>query len=231
MITNVLLDLDGTLTDPALGITNCIAYALDRLDVAVPHPRDLHFAIGPPLRGTFATLLATDDAAVIERAMVLYRERFADSGLFENVVYDGVPEMLATLKARNYRLLLATSKPQVYARRILAHFNILSPFDGIYGSELDGVRQHKGELLAYLLDREGIDPATAVMVGDRHHDIDAARANGCRAVGILYGYGSAEELVHADSLCESPGCIPTHVTAIQNMLANGLPNHIAKSVS
>ena len=133
MITNVLLDLDGTLTDPATGITNCIAYALTRVDVAAPSPNDLHFAIGPPLRGSFATLLKTNDTVLIERAMVLYRERFAETGLFENIVYNGVPEMLTDLKARNYRLLLATAKPHVYARRILRHFNIATQFDGIYG--------------------------------------------------------------------------------------------------
>lgn len=207
MITHALLDLDGTLTDPALGITSCIAYALARLNVAVPPASALHFAIGPPLRGTFATLVGTDDAVVIERAMAFYRERFADVGLFENVLFDGVPETLATLKARNIVLLLATAKPHVYARRILAHFDILAPFGAIYGSELDGVRQHKGNLLAYLIVQEGVDPRNAVMIGDRHHDIDAAHANGCRAIGVTYGYGSASELAHADKLCHSPNDI------------------------
>ena len=204
MIVNVLLDLDGTLTDPALGITNCIAYALTGLGVAAPPSQELHFAIGPPLRGSFATLLATDDAQLIERAMVLYRERFADTGLFENTLYDGVPEVLAALKAQNHRLILATAKPHVYARRILDYFGILAPFDAIYGSELDGTRQHKGDLLAHLISRENIDPQTAVMVGDRHHDIDAAHANGCLAIGVTYGYGSAEELAQANLLCASP---------------------------
>ena len=204
MIVNVLLDLDGTLTDPALGITNCIAYALTRLGVAAPPSQELHFAIGPPLRGSFATLLATDDAQLIERAMVLYRERFADTGLFENTLYDGVPEVLAALKAQNHRLILATAKPHVYARRILDYFGIFAPFDAIYGSELDGTRQHKGDLLAHLIAREKIDPQTAVMVGDRHHDIDAAHANGCLAIGVTYGYGSAEELAQANLLCASP---------------------------
>jgi len=204
LIVNVLLDLDGTLTDPASGITNCIAYALSRLGVAAPPPQELHFAIGPPLRGSFATLLATADAQLVERAMVLYRERFADTGLFENTLYDDVPEMLAALKAQNHRLILATAKPHVYARRILDHFGILAPFDAIYGSELDGTRQHKVDLLAYLLLCEGIAPETAVMVGDRHHDIYAAHANGCLAIGVTYGYGSAEELAHANLRCDSP---------------------------
>lgn len=214
MITNVLLDLDGTLSDPALGITNCIAYALARLGVAAPPAHDLHFAIGPPLRGTFATLLATKETVIIEHAMAFYRERFADTGLFENIVYDGVAEMLAALKAQNYRLLLATAKPHVYARRILDHFSILVSFDGIYGSELDGTRQHKGDLLAHLFALERINPRSAVMIGDRHHDIDAARANGCRAIGVTYGYGSADELTHADRLCDSPAHIAETIVSL-----------------
>jgi phosphoglycolate phosphatase len=218
LIANVLLDLDGTLTDPALGITNCIAYALTRLDVAPPPASELHFAIGPPLRASFATLLKTSDVALIEQAMVLYRERFVDTGLFENTLYDGVPEMLATLKALNHHLLLATAKPHVYATRILAHFGILAPFDAVYGSELDGVRQHKGDLLAYLLEREGIDSSSAVMIGDRHHDIDAARANGCHAIGVTYGYGSAGELAHADRLCDSPAHIAGTISSMTTIL-------------
>lgn len=218
MIANVLLDLDGTLTDPAAGITNCIAYALTRLGVEPPPANELHFAIGPPLRASFATLLNTSDVAIIEQAMVLYRERFADTGLFENAIYDGVPEILLTLKARNHRLLLATAKPHVYAKRILAHFGILAPFDGVYGSELDGVRQHKGELLAYLLERESIDPSGTVMIGDRHHDIDAARANCCRSIGVTYGYGSAVELAHADRLCDSPAHIAAAISGMSTMV-------------
>jgi phosphoglycolate phosphatase len=218
LIDNVLLDLDGTLTDPALGITNCIAYALTRLGVTPPPVKELHFAIGPPLRASFATLLKTSNAAIVEQAMKLYRERFSDTGLFENALYDGVPEMLVTLKARNHRLLLATAKPHVYATRILAHFGILAPFDAVYGSELDGVRQHKGDLLAYLFERESIAPSNAVMVGDRHHDIDAARANGCHAIGVTYGYGSADELAHADRLCDSPAQIAGTISGISTML-------------
>lgn len=197
-MATILLDLDGTLTDPALGITNCIAYALKRLHSEPPPAEALHFAIGPPLRGSFATLLDTTDATTIEEAMSFYRERFATVGLFENMVYDGVPQMLADLKANHFRLLLATAKPQVYATRILEHFNLRAAFDHVYGSELDGTRQHKTDLLAYLIAEQNLAPAYAVMIGDRHHDIDAARANGCRSLGVTYGYGCADELAQAD---------------------------------
>ena len=149
--------------------------------------------------------------------MLFYREHFADIGLFENIVYDGVPTLLATLKRRNFRLLLATAKPHVYAHRILAHFGILAPFNAVYGSELDGVRQHKGDLLAYLFHCEAIDPRSAVMVGDRHHDIAAAHANGCRAIGVTYGYGSTDELVQADTMYMSPADIADAISTLDTL--------------
>jgi phosphoglycolate phosphatase len=202
----ILFDLDGTLTDPKEGITRCINYALERMAREPLDTNQLLFAIGPPLRTSFARLLETDDPRAIELAMKYYRERFATVGLLENYVYSGITEMLATLKSRGCRMLLATAKPHVYAHRILEHFNLLAPFDGVYGSELDGTRQHKSELLVYLLEREQIDPACrlTVMVGDRAHDIDAAHANGCRAMGVLWGYGSTSELAHAEMTCEFP---------------------------
>jgi phosphoglycolate phosphatase len=202
----VLFDLDGTLTDPKEGITRCINYALERMAREPLDTNELLFAIGPPLRASFARLVETDDPRAIELAMKYYRERFTTVGLLENHVYYGIPEVLATLKTSGCRMLLATAKPHVYAQRILAHFNLLAPFDGVYGSELDGTRQHKGELLVYLLEREQIDPAhrLTIMVGDRSHDIEAAHANGCGAMGVLWGYGSALELAHADMTCEFP---------------------------
>jgi len=202
----VLLDLDGTLTDPKDGITRSIRYALERLARPSPDDADLLFAIGPPLRASFARLMKTEDAEAIEVAMTLYRERFATVGLFENRVYDGIPEMLAALKHNGCKLLLATAKPHVYALQILEHFKLLTHFDGIYGSELDGTRQHKADLLDHLLTCEKLDPAyrLTVMVGDRHHDIDAAHANGCGAMAVSWGYGSEAELAHADMIATCP---------------------------
>lgn len=202
----ILFDLDGTLTDPKEGITNCIRYALERMAREPPHASELLFAIGPPLRTSFAKLLETDDTRAIELAMKHYRERFSTVGLFENSVYPGIPEMLAYIKTKGCRVLLATAKPHVYAKRILEHFSMLAPFDSIYGSELDGTRQHKTDLLAYLLKHERVNPADRpiVMIGDRSHDIEAAHANACSAIGVSWGYGSASELAGADLICDEP---------------------------
>lgn len=202
----ILFDLDGTLTDPVEGITRSIQHALDNLGGQNRTRAELAAYIGPPLRGTFAFLLETEDPLVIEHAMSLYRERFSVSGLFENEVYADVPEMLATLVARGYRLYVATSKPRIYATRIVAHFSLAQYFIGVYGSELDGRFDNKGELIAYLLQQEHLLPAATAMVGDRSHDIVAAKQNGLSAIGVSYGYGSYDELVEArtDHICRSP---------------------------
>ena len=219
-IQNVLLDLDGTLTDPQTGITRCIAHALGAMGHTPPPTPELLFAIGPPLRGSFATLLNTSDPAQIETAMALYRERFATIGLFENEVYNGVPKMLAKLHSAGYRLLLATAKPHVYAVRILEHFNLHLPFTGMYGAELDGTRQNKRDLLAHLLAREQLDANTCVMIGDRSHDIHAAQANGCASIGVKWGYGSAGELSDADRRCDTPNELPPVIGALSGALGS-----------
>ena len=141
--------------------------------------------------------------------MSLYREPFSVTGLFENDVYAGVPEMLAALRAMRHTLYIATSKPRVYAERIVEHFSLAPYFAGVYGSELDGRFDNKGELLAHLVRHEALSPATTVMVGDRSHDIVAAKQNGLRSIGVTYGYGSYDELVQAgaDRICHSPADI------------------------
>ena len=205
-ITTLLFDLDGTLVDPAEGITRSIQFALEQMGHSVPSRDDLLAYIGPPLRHSFATLIQTTEPTQVERAMTLYRQRYATIGLFENQVYEGIPALLASLRQKQYRLFLATAKPHLYARRILAHHGLDGYFAGVYGSELDGRHDDKGELLAYLLKEEGLAAAATVMVGDREHDIHAARQNGLHTIGVTYGYGSAQELTQAgaDWLCHTP---------------------------
>lgn len=213
MTRSVLFDLDGTLTDPKPGITGCIAHALRELGHEPPCADDLEWCIGPPLFRSFPILLGTDDAPLVERAVALYRERFSDVGLYENAVYAGVPEMLACARQKGCRLFVATSKPTVFARRIVEHFDLASLFEGVYGSELDGMRCDKGELIAHVLEVEGLDLDETIMVGDREHDMIGAARCGVRGIGVLYGYGSREELLAsgAAALCERPEDVLDHI--------------------
>ena len=219
MTTRVLLfDLDGTLTDPRPGIVGCIRFALDRLRVSCPSDDVLASYIGPPLRGTFATLLDTSDAERIEEALRLYRRRFADTGLYENKVYEGVPAMLDTVGHVACAAYVATSKPAVYAERIVSHLRLGHHFRKVYGAELDGRWDDKAELLAYLLATEGVGPSASVMIGDRAADIMAAKANEVRSIGVLWGYGSETELTDAgaDMLCRTPSELATHLSEAQS---------------
>lgn len=192
--TTIFFDLDGTLTDPAEGITRSIQYALARLGCHVPPAAGLRAWIGPPLRQSFAHYLGTDDQALVEQAMIFYRERFANVGLFENVVYAGVPELLADLRAAGYRLYLATSKPLPYAERILAHFSLAHHFTLIGGATLDGRLSEKAQIIGELLRADDFSGTRCIMVGDREHDVLGARAHGLPCVAVTYGYGSLAEL-------------------------------------
>jgi len=202
----VLFDLDGTLTDPREGITRSIAYALERMGMRPPPLDELTFAIGPPLRASFARLLGRDDGTAVEEAIRLYRERFADVGLFENEPYEGIAEVLATVRRSGAAMIVCTSKPLVYARRIVEHFGLHAHFDAVHGCELDGTREDKRDLMEYLLPLHGLAPSEAAMVGDRGADMRAARHHGLHAIGALWGYGSADELREfgADVLCDAP---------------------------
>jgi phosphoglycolate phosphatase len=194
-MTAIFFDLDGTLTDPKLGITRSIQYALGKLDHPAPPADELTWCIGPPLHASFKTMLGGDDRAAL--AVSLYRERFGDVGLFENEIYAGVTDTLSALQAAGHRLFVATGKPVIYAERIVAHFGLGGYFDCVFGAELDGRRADKTELLGYALQAASADPSRAVMIGDRSHDMIGARNNAMTAVGVLYGYGSREELLAA----------------------------------
>jgi phosphoglycolate phosphatase len=198
----IFFDLDGTLTDPKTGITRSIQYALEKLHRDVPTEDELVWCIGPPLLGSFETLLG--DRQLAATALSFYRERFAETGLYENRVYSGVEDVLATLGASGRRLFIATSKPAIYARRIVEHFGIGDYFEQLFGSELDGTRSDKTDLLGHALGETGTDSREAIMIGDRSHDMIGARNNNMTAVGVLYGYGSKDELVAAGAQRISP---------------------------
>ncbi|MEO8751420.1 MAG: HAD hydrolase-like protein [Casimicrobiaceae bacterium] len=214
----LLFDLDGTLTDNYPGITRSILYALDRMGVAPPVDGTLLRCVGPPLRESFAWLLDTRDVPQIEQAIAFYRERYADVGWRENVVYDGIDEMLATLAGGPSRLFLCTSKPELFARRIVTLFGLSGYLDGIYGADLEGRLDDKVKLLAHLAATEGVDTERTIMIGDRSHDIRAARMNGTRSVGVLWGYGAPEELAGADAIVATPAELPAALAAVAGQL-------------
>lgn len=207
-IDTVFLDLDGTLTDPKIGITGSIQYALEKLGVPVPTQDELTWCIGPPLRASFVALLGGEKDA--DRGVELYRERFGTIGLFENTLYPGIADTLTAVTTPGRRLFVATSKPHVFADRIIDHFGLRKHFTRVFGSELDGTRVDKSDLLRYALDEASVDPARAIMIGDRKHDIIGAANNGIAAIGVLYGYGGREELTSAGAkhLVASPAEIP-----------------------
>ena len=209
---HLLFDLDGTLTDPKQGIVTCIRHALQCLDIEIATDIRLESYIGPPLRDTFRSLCGGDSN--VEAAVGYYRERFATVGLFENRVYDGIPRCLEQLRARAESIHLATSKPTIYAERIIQHFGLERFFDRIYGSELDGRLGDKTELIGHILKREKQTAANTIMVGDRSFDMVGARNNKVRAIGVLWGYGSETELDQAGAhqLCSHPAELSDHLT-------------------
>jgi phosphoglycolate phosphatase len=210
----LLVDLDGTLTDPAEGIIGCFRLALETLGRTAPPAAELHWIIGPPLRGCFAEFLGGEGDP--EEALQLYRGRYSITGLFEAVVYDGVKETLAELRAAGTRLFLCTAKPLVYAERILTHFGLEHHFEAAYGDELGGRFQDKADLVAHILDREGLEADDCGMWGDRKHDVLAASRHGIPTVGALWGYGGADELraAGAAALCDSPSQVPAAFAAL-----------------
>jgi len=209
-INTILFDLDGTLTDPGEGVVRCLRHALETLGFPVPSGEAMASYIGPPLRENFAALCGSNDREVIEQGVALYRERYGRVGAYENQVYNGVEAMLEELGS-SYTLYVATSKTQPFAELVLEHFGLTRHFRQIHGGTFDARLDDKARLVAELVATHALDPATTVMVGDRRYDIEAARANGLRSIGVTYGYGSREELVAAgaDLICESPAAVLT----------------------
>jgi len=211
----LLFDLDGTLTDNYEGISRCVIHALEAMGCARPDDLVLRGCVGPPLRHSFARLLATDDRERIESAITIYRERYATHGWRENIVYPGIADALSALTAGGNRLFVCTSKPQPYAERIVARFGLASHILGVYGPGLDGRLDDKQDLMATLLASEKIPLDRCAMIGDRSQDMIAARANNVAALGVLWGYGTREELLGAgaQALVTRPEELPAALAA------------------
>lgn len=219
---NLLFDLDGTLTDPYQGITTCISHALVSLGRHSPPLTALKLCIGPPLKNSFARLLASDDHCLAEKALSIYRKRYGSVGLYENEVYEAIPETLQALLDMGHTLFVATSKPVVFARRIIDHFDLDRYFKRVYGSELNGIRNDKAHLIAHILQKEAIAASDAFMIGDRKYDIIGAKANGIAGIGVLWGYGTKDELVSSGAqVCLSR---PRELTAFFKRGCSGYRN-------
>jgi phosphoglycolate phosphatase len=200
-------DLDGTITDPRRGIIDSYIEFLTEANLTVPKESELLWVIGPPLRECMATLLNTSDKAVIEAAVVRYRYWYVQKGLmYRDTPYDGIKELLTDLRTAGYRMFVATAKAHEYARLILRHWGLEDHFEEIHGSEIDGTRGNKTDLLKWMTELYQI-PADhlVLMIGDRKHDAVAAKNNNLSSVGIGYGYGSKEELIGSgvDHYCPS----------------------------
>lgn len=205
MFKNILFDLDGTLTDSFEGIANSALYALRKMGVTKYNKSNLNFFIGPPLYDSFGLIFDGDEQKV-ERAVTLYREYFAEHGWKQNSVYDGVPQMLRQLKDDGKTLLVATSKPEIFARRIVEHFDLNKYFLFVAGASMDASRTKKASVIEYAIASTGIDKADTIMIGDRNHDILGAKNSGLKSMGVLYGYGDRQEHTDAgaDYIAETP---------------------------
>lgn len=189
----ILFDLDGTITDPKVGITKSVEYALNKFNIEVDNLDDLCKFIGPPLTESFIKFynFSEEDA---KKGVEYYREYFKETGIFENYVYEGFEDLLIKLKDNNKNLIVATSKPQVFAVKILEHFGLKKYFNFIAGSNLDGTRVNKNEVIEYAIEECNIkDLSKAIMVGDREHDIIGANKAGIDSIGVLYGFGNSDE--------------------------------------
>ena len=193
----ILFDLDGTITDSGEGITKSVQYALKSFDISVDNLEDLNKFIGPPLKDSFKKYYNFDDEKA-ELGLKKYREYYADKGIFENNLYDGIVELLDTLVKNNKKIILATSKPEVYAKQILKYFKIDKYFNFVAGSDFEETRVKKGDVIKYALDKAKIsDLSKVIMIGDREHDIIGAKENNIKSIGVLYGYGDVVELTQA----------------------------------
>jgi phosphoglycolate phosphatase len=213
---HLFFDLDGTLTDPREGITRCIAYALEGMGRHPPPLAALERYIGPSLFVSFRELLETGDEERVRAAVALYRERYTDEGLYENRLHEGMVAVLDGFRRDGYGMRVVTTKPTVFARRVVEHFGLAAYFADVVGANLDGSRSDKAELIGHVLTTDGLAPRDCVMIGDRRDDMQGAARTGTHSIGVLWGFGSAAELneAGAGALCETPAQLPAAVAAM-----------------
>ena len=207
---NILFDLDGTLTDSKPGIVKGVQYALRCCGIDEPDLEKLTSFVGPPLYKSFMSYLDCSEEDAKE-VVECYREYYAETGLYENALYEGIDVLLYNLKEKGYKIILASSKPRIFVKRVLSFFRIMRYFDIVEGSELDGKNTDKAELIAHILEKWNLKAEECVMIGDRMHDIQGAKANGMDSIAVGYGYGTQDEL---------SGAAPTHLFSTIEELKN-----------
>ncbi|CUB10184.1 5'-nucleotidase [Bacillus cereus] len=218
MYTTFLFDLDGTLTDPKEGIVNSVLYALKKVGFEELHISELDSFIGPPIQQSFVERYNMNEGEV-ERAVFYFREYLKQRGLLENNIYEGIPILLKQLKDKGNRLFIATSKPTIFAEQVIEHFQLTNYFEDIIGSNLDGTRIKKEEIIAHILQtNEEINKEEIVMIGDRKHDIIGANQNGIASIGVLYGYGSETELTEVGATHIANDVKELHHLCLENSL-------------
>lgn len=215
----LLFDLDGTLTDPFEGITKSVAYSLKSFGIEVDSLESLKKFIGPPLDVSFHHYYGMDESQS-QKAVEKYREYFKDKGIFENAVYDGMTSFLQGLKDDGYQLYVCTSKPKVFAKQIIEHYHLASYFEGIYGSELDGTRKNKKDVIAYCIKQQKLNYQECIMIGDREHDVIGAHENNMPCIGVLYGYGDLPEFkaCHCDYIVKDLKALRKQIDDLGNTL-------------
>ncbi|MEI4321215.1 HAD family hydrolase [Streptococcus suis] len=196
MYQTILFDLDGTLTDSGQGILNSVAYALEKMGIEEPDTANLNRFIGPPLYESFSRFYQLNPEDT-QSAVDTFRVYFKEKGMFENQLYPGIIPLLEELRTAGKTLVIATSKPEIFAKQILEHFGIAHYFDVIAGASLDSSRISKADVIGYAINQLEAFPNNAVMIGDREHDIEGARMHQLPAIGVLYGYGSKQEFEKA----------------------------------
>lgn len=213
-VKNILFDLDGTITDSGVGITNSVAYALKKFDIPTENHSELQKFIGPPLTDSFQKFYQFSPEDSI-KAVDYYREYYAEKGIYENHVFDGIQELLHQLKEKDKNLIVATSKPEYYAKIIIKHFQLDTYFSLVAGSHMDGTRVKKTEIIQHIMQTLNIlNPKDAVMIGDREFDIIGAQQNQMKSIGVLYGFGNRKELEQAGA-----DYIVENVQGLRNILS------------
>lgn len=209
---HILFDLDGTISDNSEGIMNSLKYALEKMGIPYEGRDDLYNIIGPPLQVGFQELFGLEGKDN-EEAVKQYREYYGQKGLLENRLYDGIAELIASLHAQGAKIYLATSKLEKFARLILEHFGVARYFTDIRGADFKGKSSDKASLIGYLLEKHQVPTNEAVMIGDKRFDIEGGKAKGIATIGVLYGFGSREELEGAGA-----GCILETVAGLKEVL-------------